>query len=167
MAPLVSTAAMRPPLRSANHARLSGPSAMPIGSALARIPPNSVTAPPGVMRPIWSDPGSVNHRLPSAPAVMSYGAEPAGTAASKTVIVPPMVIWPIAAAALASVNHRFPSAPTVMPCGWAPAGMPAENSVTTPEGVMRPMRPARSVNQRFPSGAATISCGSLPARCRR
>jgi len=33
----------------------------------------SVTAPPGVMRPILLTPFSVNQRLPSTPVVMPYG----------------------------------------------------------------------------------------------
>jgi hypothetical protein len=77
---------MRPPKISANH-RLpsepvampnglasglipspSGPAAMPSGPLLGVIPsPNSVTTPSGVMRPMRSTAGYVNHRLPSRP----------------------------------------------------------------------------------------------------
>ena len=59
---------------SVNQRLPSGPAAMPSGALLAVVPvENSVTAPAGVIRPIWLPTSSVNQRLPSGPAAMPYG----------------------------------------------------------------------------------------------
>ena len=75
---------------------------------------NSVTTPAGVIRPIRSPATSVNHRLPSGPAVMPKGSEPAVMPALNSVTTPAGVIRPIRLPAN-SVNHRLPSGPAVMP----------------------------------------------------
>jgi len=111
---------------------------------------------PVVIRPIRSPPASVNHRLPSGPAVMAEGAAPAVMPALNSVTTPAGVIRPIRSLKY-SVNHRFPSGPAVMAKGDAPAVIPALNSVTTPAGVIRPIRsPLNSVNYRLPSGPAVM-----------
>ena len=92
---------------------------------------NSVTTPSGVIRPIRLKlECSVNHRLPSGPAVMSRGARTGGDAGAELGDDPERVIRPIRSPP-SSVNHRLPSGPAVMPIGSASAVMPALNSVTT------------------------------------
>ena len=65
------------------------------------------------MRPILLPLDSVNHRLPSGPAVMHWMLGSAvGT--GNSVMVPWGVMRPIRLA-LVSVNQRFPSGPAAMP----------------------------------------------------
>src|SRR5262245_2818451 len=110
------------------------PAAMPNGELPNVGVANSVTVPFGVMRPIF--PGntfSVNHTLPSKPATMPCGDDPA---AGNSLIVPFGVQRPMALL-FPSVNQRFPSAPAVMLAGkLSDVGM--VNSVIVPAGVMRP-----------------------------
>ena len=87
---------------------------MPRGIAPAVMPAlNSVTTPSGVIRPIRLPYRSVNHRLPSGPAVMPAGPAPAVMPALNSVTTPSGVIRPIRLP-LNSVNHRLPSGPAVM-----------------------------------------------------
>ncbi len=72
-------------------------------------------APPVVMRPILLVAVSVNHRLPSGPAVMPTGPLLA-VGVGNSVILPLVVMRPIRFVAF-SVNHRLPSGPAVMPAG--------------------------------------------------
>ena len=81
---------------------------------------NSVISPVVVIRPIWLSFGSVNHRLPSAPAVMSPTligllTEDAGAlvGTGNEVIAPSTVMRPILLAP-GMVNHMAPSGPAVM-----------------------------------------------------
>src|SRR6266550_3212246 len=69
-------------------------------------------AAPVVIRPIRLI-NSVNHRLPSGPAVMASGVAPAVMPALNSVTTPSGVIRPIRLP-LCSVNHRLPSGPAVM-----------------------------------------------------
>src|SRR6266702_8090406 len=116
--------------------------------------------PVGVMRPIRFPASSVNHRLPSGPAVIPWGLLPdEGTATSVT--VPVGVMRPIWFPA-SSVNHRLPSGPAVIPRGSLP-DVGSGKVVMVPVGVMRPIWfPWPSVNQRLPSRPAVIPSGSLP-----
>ena len=87
---------------------------MSIGNGLTL---NAVATPSGVIRPIrplhmcLKKLHSVNHRLPSGPAVMPDGLTKMPTLNSVT--TPAGVIRPIRLP-LISVNHRLPSGPTVM-----------------------------------------------------
>ena len=72
-----------------------------------------------VIRPILPEPSSVNHKLPSGPAVIPQGnADAVGTANS--VIEPPGVIRAIRSPD-DSVTQRLPSEPVVMLTGRLPA----------------------------------------------
>src|SRR5436309_2401970 len=72
----------------------------------------SVICPAGVIRPMLFPLTSVNHRLPSGPAVIPRGALTAvGT--GNSVIDPAVVIRPIWLPPI-SVNHRLPSGPAVI-----------------------------------------------------
>src|SRR5436189_287829 len=80
---------------SANHRLPSGPATMSCGSPLA--PANSVIVPSVATRPtspaaVWS----VNHSAPSGPVVMRHGLVLVSPA-EYLVIIPPVVIFPIAA----------------------------------------------------------------------
>jgi hypothetical protein len=72
---------------------------------------------------------SVNHRLPSGPAVILKGRAPALMPALNSVTTPSGVILPIRS--LSSVNHRLPSGPAAMNSGPKPAVLPMLNSVMT------------------------------------
>ncbi len=63
---------------------------MPSRGARRRVMPalNSVTTPVGVIRPIRLPTYSVNHRLPSGPAVMPQGCAPAVMPALNSVTTP-------------------------------------------------------------------------------
>src|SRR4051812_49186668 len=96
------------------------PATMLCGPELTDGSANSVMTPAGVIRPTLSIVGevfvSVNHRLPSGPAVMPRGLPTVGTVYS--VIVPFGVILAILWAKLFdSVNHRLPSGPGAMASG--------------------------------------------------
>src|SRR5215471_21814047 len=116
---------------------------------------NSVMTPSGVIRPMLLPRASVNHRLPSEPAVISQGAE-RGVGTGNSVSTPSGVIRPIRLPGI-SVNHRFPSGPAVITSGCPPAV--TGYSVTVPaDGTSRATAPAaavvrRSVNQMLPSDA--------------
>ena len=88
------------------------------------------------MRPIRLPSNSVNHRLPSGPAVIPSGALPSLIPSENSVTTPLGVMrpmrFPARPARLNSVNQRLPSGPAVMPAGELPALMPARNSVTAP-----------------------------------
>ncbi len=73
---------------------------------------NSVTTPTGVIRPIRLPRSSVNHRLPSGPAVMKKGSENAVMPVPNSVTTPAGVIFAtrlMSKLRLRSVNHRLPS----------------------------------------------------------
>jgi hypothetical protein len=74
-------------------------------------------------------PGSVNHGVPLAPAVNSYGTAPGLSPVVVSVIWPEGVIFPIALVVPGSVNHRLPSSPATIACGMLPGLSPALNSV--------------------------------------
>ena len=63
-------------------------------------------------------PPSVNHRLPSAPAVIPVGARsavnPGVLPARNSVTTPAVVIRPMPPGLAGSVNHRSPSGPLVI-----------------------------------------------------
>ncbi len=88
---------------------------MPVGVLKIVGKRNSVIVPAGVMRPIWSLSDSVNHRLPSGPAVIPEG-KLAAVGMRNSVIVPAGVMRPMRFAS-DSVNHRFPSGAAVMAVG--------------------------------------------------
>ena len=67
-----------------------------------------------VMRPIWLPELSVNQRLPSGPATMSWGMDPT-VGGVNSVTAPDGVIRPILPTD--STNHRFPSDPSAIPSG--------------------------------------------------
>src|SRR5215470_12323358 len=126
---------------------------------------NSVTTPlTGLIRPILLAPFSVNHRLPSGPAVM-----PAGLLASvgmgNSVIAPAGVIRPMwltpFVSAPDSTNQRLLSGPLVMPCGRLSV-VGIEVSVIVPSVAMRPiLLPKNSVNHNAPSGPGVMLAGPL------
>src|SRR5215469_3146822 len=109
------------------------------------------------MRPIW--PASVNHRLPSGPTVMNWGAvAPLGR--GNSVMLPLVVMRPILPAVF-SVNHRLPSGPAVIPKGPLLFVL-MRKYVMVPLVVMRPIWPVSpSVNQRLPSGPDVMKKGVL------
>ena len=74
-----------------------------------------------MIRPIRLPPCSVNHRLPSGPAVMPEGFAPAVMPALNSVTTPAGVIRPMRLPP-DSVNHRLPSGPAVMPEGRRAGG---------------------------------------------
>src|SRR5205807_4937610 len=98
---------------------------------------NCVIAPDGVIRPMRSPLSSVNHRLPSGPAVIPSGPSSAGDP-TNSVTTPAGVMRPMELRPN-SVNHRLPSGPAAMENGAAFEVMPVVNSVTVPDGVMRPI----------------------------
>src|SRR5437588_477353 len=80
------------------------------------------------MRPILSPNVSVNHRLPSGPAVMKPGwLSAVGTGNS---LIVPFAVIRATLLAPPSVNHKLPSRPAVMPSG--PLGV-ANSFIVTPE----------------------------------
>src|SRR5690348_11080797 len=124
-----------------NHRFPSAPAAMPL--TFGALTGNSVIWPAGVIRPIaLVVPVSVNHRLPSGPAVSPRGKAPGFKPPENSVIWPLGVIRPIAGS-LASVNQIFPSGPAAMNVGCEPAPSPLVNSVTCPTGaaLAAPHRP--------------------------
>src|SRR5437879_5393405 len=110
---------------SVNHKFPSGPAAIADGRqpegggkvphvfAAGRL--NSVIAPAGVIRPIRLPNRSVNHRLPSGPAVMRQGPLSA-VGRGNSVITPAGVIRPILFPPI-SVNHKLPSGPVAIEVG--------------------------------------------------
>src|SRR6266496_3256808 len=105
------------------------------GLLLEVVTKNSVTTPAVVMRPILLASYSVNHRLPSGPAVMSKLRVVEGK--GNSVKTPAVVILPILLAP-DSLNQRLPSAPAAIPSGvLLEVGM--EYSVTAPAVVTRPI----------------------------
>ena len=162
-----------------NHTFPSGPAVMPpncpyglpprSSSGWSVIPSlNSVTWPPGVMRPIVA-PSCVNQRFPSGPRVIAGGCtmprspQPASAAwnpvmpAVKTVGVPWGVTCPTCP--LSVMNQTWPSGPGVtLPTNpWVSAGS-TRNSSTFPWGVTRPTAwLAYSANHTLPSAPVTRS----------
>ncbi len=130
---------------------------------------NSVTNPPGVIRPIAcvGVPLSRNQRLPSGPVRSVLGAAPAlklPVPERYSVIVPAGVIFPIACGGLRlAVNQTLPSGPSVMSNGLAVLVNPDLNSVIAPPGVIRPtaIELPPSVNHRLPSAPAVMPSGSV------
>src|SRR6267143_1645133 len=93
---------------------------------------------------------SVNHMLPSGPAVIASGTLRL-VGIGNSVITPAVVILPTLFPA-DSANHRLPSGSAVIPIGTLPA-VGIGNSVITPPGVILPtLFPAASTNHKFPSG---------------
>src|SRR5438874_630082 len=112
--------------------------------------------PDGVIRPILFPTDSLNHRLPSAPAVMVSGEAPGvGIGNSVMVMTADGVIWAILLAAR-STNQRWPSGPAAMPCESLDA-VGIGNSVMTPAVVIRPiLLPPLSVTHRLLSGPVVM-----------
>src|SRR5262249_9919468 len=106
---------------------------------------------------------SVNHTLPSGPAVSPL--TDARVSPRKNVAIRPSGVTRLMDPVNASVaNHTFPSGPAVMalpaPREGPLAGEGGVNSVAWPAGGMRPtVRRAGSVNQRLPSGPAVMAPG--------
>ncbi len=86
--------------------------------------------PPGVIFPIAfvAAPVSVNHRFPSGPSVMSFGA-PWVSPLVYSVIVPLGVILPIALVVPLSTNQTLPSGPSVTANGLLPVWIVTGNSL--------------------------------------
>src|SRR5215475_8023330 len=121
---------------------------------------NSVTAPPGVMRPMRLTWASENHTFPSGPATMPSGPAPTvGTGNSVT--APDVVIRPILLPAF-SQNHNAPSAAGVIPTGRL-FGVGVSNSTKRPlRGSILPILDVPfSQNQRCRSGPNTMMYGLL------
>src|SRR3954471_22001984 len=121
----------------------------------------SVIAPAVVTRPIAPPPAcSVNHKTPSAPAAIAWGAALC-VGVANSVIVPVGVMRPIAWAPAVSVNQRLPSGPAAMPVGLLLLVSPVRYSVMAPLVVTRPIAPPppHSVNHSAPSGPVTRSIG--------
>src|SRR4051794_20991178 len=126
---------------------------------------NSVIAPAVVMRPIMSfvqqaGGTSPNQRLPSTPAAIPNGPEPA-RGMLNSVIVPDGVMRAIALR-WRSPTQRFPSGPAAIPRGSASA-RGSGNSVTVPAGVTRATMAVgwNSVTQTLPSGPNVMPPGRL------
>jgi hypothetical protein len=96
----------------------------------------------GMSRPTVPAAPSVNHTLPSGPAVIPFGRLSCST--RYAVIVPLGVIRAILAAA-ASVNQTLPSRPAAIPLALLPDLVPPTvwfgigNSLIVPLGVIRPI----------------------------
>src|SRR6267378_1775171 len=104
---------------------------------------------------------SVNHMLPSGPAVIASGTLRL-VGVEYSVITPAEVILPTLFP-VTSVNHKLPSGPAVIRIGVALL-VGIGNSVITPAVVILPtLFPADSANHRLPSGSAVIPIGTLPA----
>jgi hypothetical protein len=86
---------------------------------------NSLTVPPGVIRPILLPVASVNQRLPSGPAAIPFGLLPPEMPVENSVTAPLGVIRPILLE-LNSVNQRLPSGPAAISTSWLDAGIPVE-----------------------------------------
>ncbi len=119
-------------------------------------------APPVVMRPILLVAVSVNHRLPSGPAVMPTGPLLA-VGVGNSVILPLVVMRPIRFVAF-SVNHRLPSGPAVMPKGPLLA-VGVENSVMVPAAaqagaLLRLSRPTQAIK----AVISAVRCDRHPER---
>ena len=123
-------------------------------TAVASPTPTTGAAIDGVTRPIWSRLCSVNHRLPSGPAVMSRGSLSRLTPVLTIAIAPAGVIRPIESSAL-SVNPRLPSGPAVIPNGDMFAGS-VNVPVSAPAVLKRRIGPWYWVTQRLPSAPAAI-----------
>src|SRR5207245_441378 len=83
--------------KSMNQRLPSGPAVMPDGAAYGADSTNSVTAPPGVIRPILPD-ASANQRLPSGPAVIPRAKLPSGKGNKVTApagVIRPMLALPV------------------------------------------------------------------------
>src|SRR5437763_235312 len=115
---------------------------------------------PVVMRPIALRP-SVNHIALSGPVVMALA--PYGPLLGKRVILPPVVMRPIALLSKLMVNHSAPSGPDVIPNGpLMPCTPFLLNAATVPTVVMGPIEFVPwLVNHKAPSGPAAIPCGRL------
>lgn len=104
---------------------------------VARPLENSEITPAGVIRPMRPEVRpSVNHTLPSGPAVMPWDSPPVSPS-EYSVTVPAGVMRPMWSEPV--VNHRFPSGPAAIPSGLP--SEPAGNSVIWPVGLIRPIRP--------------------------
>ena len=146
----------------------SGPTATLVGEPVGLGIANSVISPRGVIRPtrlpVTKRPSivpfnSTNHRLPSAPAVMSPGPE-SGRGSVNSVTTPSIVMRPILLA-WNSENQMLPSGPAASARGPL-NGVGISNSVMTPAGVMRPILPAANMpNQMLPSAPSAIARGWL------
>src|SRR4051812_43479321 len=119
------------------------------GDGLTPLTPNSVSAPSGVIRPMRPA-SSVNHTLPSGPAVMLFGKLLAlGSGNSVMMTVGPPLTMTARPTALPprSVNQMLPSGPAVMSHGVLLL-VGTSNSWKTPtESNHAILLPARSVNQ--------------------
>jgi hypothetical protein len=136
-----------------NHNAPSGPAARYCAPGSEVGIGKTVTAPPVVVRPMFSP--RVNQSAPSGPATMPSGP-PMPSGSGNWVTTPVVVMRPIVALT-GSVNHSAPSGPAVMPGMIGPA---EENPVTAPAVVIRPICPPISpVNHKAPSGPAVIPAG--------
>jgi hypothetical protein len=152
----------------ANQTFPSGPTMMGPGSLRAAGSGKRVTAPVVVIRPIQltsplAEGWTVNHRLPSGPAVMSTGTplDPRGCQLN----VPLAVTRPMPSPS-PPVNQRAPSGPAAMPRGPKRDG--TMNRRTAPAPSSRPIvGPPLSdrVNHSAPSGVTARDPGvaSMPA----
>src|SRR5712692_1337639 len=138
---------MRWPNGSVNQMFPSGPAVIQNGEL--RPLTGSVITPLGVIRPIFPDAPSTNHRLPSGPVATAPGNE-FGVGIGK------LVSFLVARSRRHTllpgtwVNQMFPSGPAVMPTAASDVGI--GNSVIVPLTVTRAMEFVfSSVNQRFPS----------------
>ena len=129
---------------------------------------NSVTTPAGVIRAIRLPRYSVNHRLPSGPAVMPKGSvsneNPGVTPPVNSVTTPAGVTRPIRPGLATSVNQRLPSGPSAISRGKPLAEKsvpPVATVLTSPAVVIFATRPglACSTNHRSPSGPTVIPAG--------
>src|SRR5882757_7698185 len=112
-------------------------------------------------RPIRSPIVSVNHTLPSGPAVIPWSLLWALIPLLNSVTVPLGVIRPIRWWS-SSVNHRLPSEPAAIPTGLLSVVIRPLNSVMAPLGVIRPIRSLDcSVNHTLPSRPVVIPKGRL------
>ena len=146
----------------------SGPTATFVGEPVALGIWNSVISPrivmrptrlPSTTRPSMVPFNSMNHMLPSAPAVMSPGPE-SGRGNANSVTTPAIVMRPILLA-WNSENQMLPSGPAASARGPL-NGVGISNSVMTPAGVMRPILPAANMpNQMLPSAPSAIARGWL------
>src|SRR5665213_486128 len=102
------------PLNSATHRLLSGPTAMPDGSAAG----NSVTVPATVTWPRWAA-SSTYQRLPSGPATMLPGNALAVDSANSVTTPAGVILATLFVPVFGSVNHMLPSGPCTMANGPA------------------------------------------------
>src|SRR5262249_26051589 len=120
-------------------------------------PRNRVMTPEVVIRSMLAKLASLNHRLPSGPAVMPPREKSAAFAvAGKFVTAPAVVMPPIEPSAV--LDHRPLSGGVVIELGWL-TPVPT-NVVTDPAVVIRPIWLAPVLaNHRAPSGPAVIPVG--------